>query len=84
MGFYELKQSMTMNTTIDEIWNLSSSLKYLKKFTPDYRFFDITTKDLPEKISGYDYKLYGKTFIRNKGNVSNRNYSYKRNIKCKQ
>ena len=49
MGFYELKQSMTMNRTIDEIWNLSSSSKYLKKFTPDYRSFAITTKDLPEK-----------------------------------
>jgi len=50
MGFYQFKQEQKINASMDEVWNFISSPKNLKEITPEYMGFDITTKDLPEKM----------------------------------
>lgn len=50
MGFYQFKQEMKVNASIDEVWDFISSPKNLKEITPEYMGFDITSKDLPEKM----------------------------------
>lgn len=50
MGFYQLKQEMTIKATKDEIWDFISSPENLKKITPKSMSFDITSKNLAEKI----------------------------------
>jgi ligand-binding SRPBCC domain-containing protein len=50
MGFYQLKQTQKIKGTIDEVWNFIASPANLKKITPDYMGFDITSEDLPEKM----------------------------------
>jgi ligand-binding SRPBCC domain-containing protein len=50
MGFYQLKQIQKIKGTIDDVWNFISSPANLKKITPDYMGFDITSGDLPEKM----------------------------------
>ncbi|NEW78420.1 MAG: SRPBCC family protein [Gelidibacter sp.] len=50
MGFYQLKQTQRIKGTIDEVWNFIASPDNLKKITPDYMGFDITSGDLPEKM----------------------------------
>jgi ligand-binding SRPBCC domain-containing protein len=50
MGFYQFKREIKINATIDDIWDFISSPKNLKEITPEYMGFDITSKDLPEKM----------------------------------
>ena len=50
MAFYQFHKQKKIRTTIDEIWNFISSPANLKEITPDYMGFDITTKNLPDKI----------------------------------
>lgn len=50
MAFYQFKREQVINATIDELWEFISSPKNLKKITPDYMGFDITTSDLPDKV----------------------------------
>ncbi|MCF8371091.1 MAG: SRPBCC family protein [Bacteroidales bacterium] len=50
MGFYQFKQEMKINASVDEVWDFISSPKNLKEITPEYMGFDITSKDLPEKM----------------------------------
>ena len=50
MGFYQLKQTQKIKGTIDEVWNFIASPANLKKITPDYMGFNITSGDLPEKM----------------------------------
>jgi len=50
MGFYQYKKEQKVNASIDEIWDFISSPKNLKEITPEYMGFEITSKDLPEKI----------------------------------
>lgn len=50
MGFYQLKQTQKIKGTIDEVWDFIASPDNLKKITPDYMGFDITSSDLPEKM----------------------------------
>jgi ligand-binding SRPBCC domain-containing protein len=50
MGFYQLKQTQKIKGTIDEVWDFIASPANLKKITPDYMGFDITSEDLPEKM----------------------------------
>ena len=50
MGFYQLKQTQKIKGTIDDVWNFISSPANLKKITPDYMGFDITSGDLPKKM----------------------------------
>lgn len=50
MGFYQFKQSIKIDASLDEVWDFISSPENLKKITPEYMGFDITTKDLPKKM----------------------------------
>jgi len=50
MAFYQFHKQQKIRTTIDEIWNFISSPANLKEITPDYMGFDITTKNLPDKM----------------------------------
>lgn len=50
MAFYQFIRQQKIPTSIDEIWNFISAPANLKEITPDYMGFDITSKDLPEKM----------------------------------
>ena len=50
MGFYQFKREQHINQPLDLLWEFISSPRNLKKITPDYMGFDITSKDLPEKM----------------------------------
>jgi ligand-binding SRPBCC domain-containing protein len=50
MAFYQFKQEQEIPATLAEIWYFISSPRNLKEITPDYMGFDITSKDLPEKM----------------------------------
>ncbi len=50
MSFYQFYREQEVHTSLDEIWNFISSPKNLKEITPDYMGFDITSKNLPEKM----------------------------------
>jgi len=50
MGFYQLHTTQKIPATIDEVWNFISSPANLKKITPSYMGFDITSKHAGEKM----------------------------------
>lgn len=50
MGFYQLHTTQKIPATIDEVWGFISSPANLKKITPEYMGFDITSKMLSEKM----------------------------------
>lgn len=50
MAFYQIIRKQELAAGIDEIWEFISSPKNLKEITPKYMGFDITTKQLPEKM----------------------------------
>jgi len=50
MGFYQFKQEQLFKKPIEEVWDFISSPANLKTITPDYMGFDITTKNLPDKM----------------------------------
>ena len=50
MAHYQFRKEQFLKTDIDTIWDFVSSPTNLKDITPDYMLFDITSKDLPEKM----------------------------------
>jgi ligand-binding SRPBCC domain-containing protein len=50
MPAYTLIKTQKINSTAEKVWEFISSPKNLKHITPEYMGFDITTKDLPEKM----------------------------------
>lgn len=50
MGFYQLQKTQKIPATIEKVWDFISSPANLKKITPAYMGFDITSKNLPEKM----------------------------------
>ena len=50
MAFYQFQKQQRIRTTIDELWEFISSPVNLKEITPDYMGFDITTKNLADKM----------------------------------
>lgn len=50
MAFYQFHKKQKVNASIDEIWNFISSPANLKEITPDHMGFDITSKNLPNKM----------------------------------
>lgn len=50
MGFYQLKKQIELKAGIDDVWEFISNPANLKKITPDYMGFDITSGDLPDII----------------------------------
>ena len=53
MGFYQLHKTQKVPASIDEIWNFISSPANLKKITPEYMGFNITSGFLsPQMYAG--------------------------------
>ncbi len=50
MPFYQFSRTQEIKTTIDDLWDFISTPAMLKEITPPYMGFDITGKDLPEKM----------------------------------
>ena len=50
MGFYQLHKTKKIPATIDQVWDFISSPANLKKITPEYMGFNITSKLLSEKM----------------------------------
>jgi len=50
MGFYQLYKTQKIPATIDQVWDFISSPANLKKITPKYMGFNITSKLLSEKM----------------------------------
>lgn len=50
MGFYQLHKTQKIPATIDQVWDFISSPANLKKITPEYMGFNITSKMLTEKM----------------------------------
>lgn len=50
MAFYQFIREQKIPAGIDEIWEFISSPSNLKKITPEYMGFDITSGALPEKM----------------------------------
>ena len=50
MGFYQLHETQKIPASIDDVWDFISSPANLKKITPDYMGFNITSKMLSEKM----------------------------------
>lgn len=47
---YQLKAEQFIPASIDEVWEFISSPANLKRITPGYMGFDITSGDLPDKM----------------------------------
>ncbi|MAQ47318.1 MAG: hypothetical protein CMD27_00370 [Flavobacteriales bacterium] len=47
---HQLKTEQFLNSNIDHVWDFMSSPRNLKKITPPYMGFDITSTDLPDKM----------------------------------
>jgi ligand-binding SRPBCC domain-containing protein len=50
MAFYQLNKKQFIPASLDEVWDFISLPGNLKEITPDYMGFDITSKNLPEKM----------------------------------
>ena len=50
MAFYQFEQTQKINTSKDDLWKFISSPSNLKKITPNYMGFDITSKNSSEKM----------------------------------
>ena len=50
MAIYTLTVSQKIPVSVEQIWDFISSPKNLKKITPDYMGFEVTTENLPEKM----------------------------------
>jgi ligand-binding SRPBCC domain-containing protein len=50
MGFYQLIKTQKIPATIEQVWDFISSPANLKKITPAYMGFDITSKLIPGKM----------------------------------
>ena len=50
MAFYQLIKKQFVPASVEEVWDFISSPANLKEITPAYMGFDITSKDLPEKM----------------------------------
>jgi ligand-binding SRPBCC domain-containing protein len=50
MGFYQLHKTLKIPASLDQVWDFISSPANLKKITPEYMGFNITSKVLSEKM----------------------------------
>ncbi len=50
MAFYQLKSEQKIPAPLEAVWDFISSPANLKKITPSYMGFDITSGGLPEKM----------------------------------
>ena len=73
---YQFKTKQLLKSDLETVWDFVSSPRNLKKITPPYMGFDITSKDLPLKMYPgmiISYKGFSITF--NSNNVGNRNHT---------
>ncbi len=50
MGFYQLQTTQKIPASIEQVWDFISSPENLKKITPEYMGFNITTKLVSKKM----------------------------------
>lgn len=50
MGFYQFKRTQNIDRPIEEVWDFISDPSNLKKITPEYMGFDITSEDVPSRM----------------------------------
>jgi ligand-binding SRPBCC domain-containing protein len=50
MAFYQKEVSQVVNASLDAVWDFISSPNNLKEITPDYMGFDVTSKNIPERM----------------------------------
>lgn len=50
MAFYQLKRKQVLPASLDEVWAFIAAPRNLKKITPDYMGFDITSAALPKQM----------------------------------
>ena len=50
MAFYQFKQTQKIPAELGEVWNFISAPQNLKKITPPYMGFDVTSEELPSKM----------------------------------
>jgi ligand-binding SRPBCC domain-containing protein len=50
MAYYQLHKTQFISASIREVWDFISSTENLKVITPEYMGFEVTSKDLPEKM----------------------------------
>jgi len=50
MGVYQFKRKQYLEQPVEKLWDFISNPKNLKKITPDYMGFDITSGELADKM----------------------------------
>ena len=50
MAFYQIHTTQKIPATLEQVWDFISSPENLKKITPPYMGFDITSGNLPQKM----------------------------------
>ena len=50
MVLYQLHETQILPSTIEQVWDFISSPRNLREITPSYMGFEITSKNLPEKM----------------------------------
>lgn len=50
MAFYQFEKEQKINASKEEVWDFISSPKNLKKITPTYMGFDITSNNIDDKM----------------------------------
>jgi ligand-binding SRPBCC domain-containing protein len=50
MAFYQFQSTQCFNNSVEELWDFISNPKNLKAITPEYMGFDITSKNLPDRM----------------------------------
>ena len=50
MGFHQLKRKQFFEQPVEKLWEFIADPKNLKKITPDYMGFDITSNDLTHEM----------------------------------
>jgi ligand-binding SRPBCC domain-containing protein len=50
MPIYQIHEELKVAASLEEVWDFISSPSNLKKITPDYMGFEITSPGLPQKI----------------------------------
>jgi len=50
MAFYQFHKKQIVKGSISEVWDFISSPGNLKEITPDYMGFEITSRNLPQKM----------------------------------
>lgn len=50
MAFYQIKTTQKIPATLEEVWDFISSPGNLKHITPEHMGFEVTSREIPEKM----------------------------------